>query len=188
MPKIAVPEHLLLNPHYLGGFAQKKINVTQSTWHAAHSGGSAVNYTSGFTDPSSAEADRIPELELTNVGTPTVGDYVLIGTWNGAAQTETITSVAGDTVKATKPFDTITSWTGPDPGSGETLTLHKGDSYASPPARAVYSGAGGDLEVQLFGESAVQTLSSVAAGYDLRRSAVRVGHDNTTIAAPYFVW
>ena len=106
---------------------RKLINATQSTWHAAFPGGAGpISVTTGFSTPSSVECDRIPELALTAGGTP--GAYVITGTWNSAAQTETITTVAGSTVKGTKPFDTITSFAGPDPGVAKNVTLYMGDS------------------------------------------------------------
>jgi hypothetical protein len=167
------------------GQAQKLVNTTQSTWHAQMAGGGAINETSGFTNPSAAEADRIPELELTAGGTP--GTYTIVGTWNGEAQTEQITTVAGSTVKGNLPFDTITSLTGPDPV--QPLDIHKGDSYADPPARWFYTGAtGGNVECQLSGESAVKTITGLPSGLDWARRITRVGHDNTTISDGYFVW
>lgn len=170
-----------------GGVAQKPINLAVTAWHAAFPSGGAVNATSGFTQPSAAQADRIPQLALATGGTP--GSYVLTGTWNGETQTETVgPTVAEATVKATKPFDTITSVTGPDPGAD--LTLQHGDSYADPPALALWTGDGGDLECQLVGETAVQTITGLPANQDYRRRVRRVSPDNTTITTlkAYFVW
>jgi hypothetical protein len=171
------------------GTVQKLINLTAATWHAAFPGGAgAIAVTTGFTNPSAAEADRIPEVALTAGGTP--GAYIIVGTWNSAAQTETITTVAGDTVKGTKPFDTVTSFSGPDPGPAKNVTLYAGDSYADPPARALWTGsAAGNAAVQLLGETAVKTIA-LPAYRDWPRRVVRVAHSGsgTTLTAPYMVW
>jgi hypothetical protein len=185
MARISIPEGVNLSDPGSGGYAQKLINTAVSTWHAVIAGGAPVAVTTAFTDPTATEADRIPELALAGGGTP--GDYVITGTWNGVAQTETITTVAGATVKGDLPFDTITSLTGPDPVNN--LTLNKGDSYASPPARAIWTGSTlGNISVQLASETAVQTVSNIPAFRDWPRRAVRVGVTLTTLTSPYFVW
>ena len=186
MTKITLPSEANSSHHpNVSGLVQKLVNVTQSLWHAQIPGGSAVNITSAFTDPSAAEADRIPELELAGGGTP--GSYVITGTWNGEAQTETIVTVAGSTVKGNLPFDTITSLVGPDPVNA--LDIHLGDSSATPPSRAFWTGAaGGDLECQLDGETAVKVVAGLPADRDWPRRITRVGHDNTTIIVGHFVW
>jgi len=185
MARVSVPAEMNVTHPNDGGRVQKLINLAVTTWHAAFPGGAAVNVTSGFTNPSSAEADRIPELALAGGGTP--GDYVITGTWNGEAQSETLTSVAGSSVKGTKPFDTITSVTGPDPVAN--LTLNKGDSWADPPCRYLYTGSGSaNCACQLIGESAVKTITGLPAGLDWKRRVRRVAHTTTTLTAPYFVW
>lgn len=179
------------------GGTQKVINTVIATWHAAFPGGSAVNATSGFTDPDPLEADRVPELALAALGTP--GTYAITGTWgedpdgNPLEQTEEITTVADATVRGTKPFDTITSIVGPAPG--QTLTLNKGDSYFSPPTRAIWTGsASGAIGVQLHNEPP-EALKAVAlpAFRDWPRSAVRVRADDgsaeaTTLDGAMAVW
>lgn len=177
------------------GHVQKLINTAVTTWHAAFPGGGAVAETNPatFTNPSSVEADRVPELALAAGGTP--GTYVITGTWsfddagNPLAQTDSITTVANDTVKGSVPFDTITSIVGPDPV--QPLTLNKGDSYFEPPARAIWTGSStGALAVQLMGEDAVQLVPNLPASRDWPRRAKRVGATNagTTLTAPWAVW
>jgi hypothetical protein len=171
-----------------GGHVQKLINTTVSTWHAVIAGGSAVNETSGFTNPDPDEADRIPELALAVGGTP--GIYTITGTWNGDEQSDSILTVANATAKGSVPFDTITSLVGPDPV--QNLTLNKGDSYFDPPVRWVYTGDTGpaNCAVRLVGESAVKLVSALPAGLDWARRAVRVGASNsgTTLTNAYGVW
>ena len=191
MPAITVDNDINVDRYpNAAGSVQKLINLTQTAWHATIPGGGAVAVTTAFSDPSSAEADRIPELALAGGGTP--GAYIITGTWNSDAQTETITTVAGSTVKGTKPFDTITSIVGPDPGAN--LDLYQGDSYAEPPARALWTGsAAGNAGVQLVGESAVKLVSNIPANRDWSRRVRRITHSTdatspTSLTAPYFVW
>lgn len=187
MAKITVPERVNRNEALSGGVAQKIVNLTQSTWHAQAPGGAAIAWTSGFSIPDATEADRIPEVKLAAGGTP--GAYVIVGTWNGVAQTETITSVANATVKGTLPFDTITSFTGPDPVNA--LDLYMGDSYADPPCRALAVNVGGDIACQLAGESSVVTKTNVPGSGDWQRRVRRIQHagdGNTTATGLSMVW
>jgi len=188
MSTIAVPKDVNLRHGLSGGRTTKKINLTQATWHAAFAGGAgAIDVSAGFTDPDSTEADRVPELALTAGGTP--GAYTLTGTYDSKAITEQITTVAGSTVKATQPFDTITRVQGPDPGGGKSVTLYKGDSWANPAARCVQVGTVGDVACQLEGESAVKTVDVPLPG-DWERCVQRVAHSGsgTTAAKLWFVW
>jgi len=187
MAKVVIPENVNVRGPYSGPFAQKRINTTRDTWHAQIPGGGAVALTAAFTNPNALYADRIPELALAAGGTP--GAYVLVGLWNGAAQTATITTVANETVKADVPFDTITGMAGPDPVN--PLDIYHGDSFADPPARGVWTGVtGGDLECMLFGESAVQIVPGLPANIDWIRTFRRIGRDNTTIPTleAWLVW
>jgi hypothetical protein len=172
------------------GRTQKRINTAVSTWHAVFTSGSAVDATSGFSNPDAdtieQEADRVPELALA-AGTP--GEYTITGLWNGRTQTDTITTVANDTVKGSKPFDEITRIQGPDPGAN--LTLNKGDSWFDPPTRWIWTGsATGDIMVQLLDESTVKKVFNLPAGHDWWRRAVRTGTaaDGTTLADLMAVW
>lgn len=185
MARIVVHGDTISSSPLGGGRTQKLINTAVSTWHAAFPGGAAVAVTTAFTDPSAAEADRIPELALAGGGTP--GSYVLIGTWNSVDQTETIgPTVAGATVKGDLPFDTITSITGPDPVAN--LTLNRGDSHFDPPTRALWTGStAGNISVQLSGETAVKTIA-LPSWRDWPRDVVRVGVTITTLTAPMAVW
>ena len=186
MAKIALSERANQLESTAPGVVQKDVNLTQATWHAQHAGGSAVNWTSGFTDPLATEGDRIPEVKLAVGGTP--GTYVIVGTWNSLPQTESITTVANSTVKGDLPFDTVTSFTGPDPVNA--LDFYKGDSYADPPARMVAVEVAGDIACQLQQESAVATKSGVIAG-DWNRRCRRIQHagdGNTTATGLAFVW
>jgi hypothetical protein len=186
MSKIVIPDKANASGHpNAAGTVQKLVNVVQSTWHAQIPGGAAVALVAGFTNPAAAQADRIPELALAAGGT--AGAYVLTGTWNGAAQTETITTVAATTVKGNKPFDTITAMTGPDPVNA--LDIFLGDSYADPPARAFWTGAtGGNVSCQLAGETVVKTIVGLPKDRDWPRRIRRIGHDATTITDGYLVW
>ena len=170
-----------------GGVVQKPINLTRATWHAQIAGGSAVNLTTGFTaqDPVTTEADRIPELFLAAGGTP--GAYVLTGTYDGAAQAETITTVANATVKGELPFDTMTSLTGPDPVNA--LDIYKGDSLANPVARALAVGVAGVVACRLMGETLTSSKTVVLPG-DWQRRVKRVEHStgSTTATGLAFVW
>lgn len=176
------------NPHALsGGHVQKLVNTTASAWHATFPSGGAVDETTpgAFTNPSSAEADRAPQLALGAGGTP--GDYTITGTFDGVEVTEEITTVANDTVKGNQPFDVLTSITGPDPG--DDLDLQWGDVIATPPARALWTGAtGGAAAVQLEGESATKAIPGLPAGVDWPRRIVRVDIDNHGMTDSYLVW
>ena len=185
MPRIDLHTDVNAASALEGGGVQKLIDTALHAWHAAFPGGAAVAVTTAFTDPGTVEADRIPELALAGGGA--AGSYVVTGTWNGAAQTETIgPTVAGATVKGDLPFDTITSVTGPDPVAN--LTLSGGDSYFDPPTRAIWTGtANGNISVQLDGETAVKTIA-VPAYRDWPRRVRRVGVTITTLTAPYAVW
>lgn len=186
MGKVNITDAIANGPN-VPGSVHRLVNLTVSAWHAAFPSGGAVNVSTAFSNPSSAEADRIPELALAGGGTP--GSYVITGTWNGAAQTETIgPTVAGATVKGTLPFDTVTLVTGPDPGAN--LTLNQGDSYADPPARALWTAGGGAVNVQLAGESSAKTVSGLPAGIDWWRRVRRIGATGTgsTIAGMYLMW
>lgn len=186
MAKISLPEAANRLDSQAPGIVQKDLNLAQATWHAQAAGGAAINWTGSFTDPLAAEGDRIPEVKLAAGGTP--GTYVIVGTWNGAAQTESILTVANDTVKGTLPFDTVTSFSGPDPVNA--LDFYKGDSYADPPARMLSVGVAGDVACQLHGESAVTTKAGVLAG-DWKRRVRRVQHAGdgaTTATGLAFVW
>ena len=179
------------------GGTQKLINTAITTWHAAFPAGSAVNASSGFTTPDPLEADRIPELALAAGGTPRT--YTITGTWgedpggNALVQSEEITTVADATVRGTKPFDTITSIVGDAPG--QTLTLNKGDSYFSPPTRAIWTGeASGAIGVQLKDEQLADLKAvSLPAYRDWPRAAVRVRANDgsaeaTTLDGAMAVW
>jgi hypothetical protein len=160
-----------------------------ATWRTAGAwpGGAAINEVTpaNFTNPSSAEADRIPEIALAVGGTP--GSYVITGTWNSAAQTDTILTVANATVKGTKPFDTITSFVGPDPVAA--LTLNKGDSYADPPCRFISTGsADGNIACQLEDETAVGAAEAVDANSLYLYNVQRVATVTTTLVGAKFVW
>jgi hypothetical protein len=174
------------------GRVQKRINTAVSTWHAVFPGGSAVNATSGFSNPDAAtieqEADRVPELALAAGGTP--GTYVITGLWNDRTQTDSILTEADATAKGSKPFDEIQSIVGPNPGAN--LTLNKGDSWFDPPTRWIWTGsaAGGDIMVQLVSETTVKKVFNLPAGHDWWRRAQRTGTaaDGTTLADLMAVW
>lgn len=163
-----------------GGRVQKPVNLTQATWHAQIAGGSAVNVTSAWSDPDPDEADRVPELALSSGGTP--GTYTLTGTYDGKTVTRTITTVAGATVKGDGPIDAMASLVGPDPGAGKTLDIYKGDSWFSPPVRALQVGSPGAVACQLAGESKV-TVKQAFYG-DWQRDVQRIEHagDGRTLA------
>jgi len=187
MAKIVTSEESLRQGPADAGTVQKPIHLVQDTWHAAFlGGGGAIDVAAAFTNPSAVNADRIPELAASGGATP--GTYTITGTWNSTAQVETILTVAGATVKGNLPFDTVTSFQGPDPGGAQSVTLYHGDSYASPPARALYTGAGGTCACQCVGEAAVQTVANLPAGLDWRRRVVRVERSVTNLVGAYLVW
>jgi hypothetical protein len=185
MAKITVPETVGFSNPQSGGFVEKPINLTRATWHAQIPGGGAVNITTGWTDPVATEADRIPELFLAAGGTP--GTYVLTGTYDGEVQTESILTVANDTVKGEKPFDTMTSLTGPDPVNA--LDIYKGDSYANPCARALAVNGAGVIACRLEGEDTTSSKTVSLLG-DWQRRVRRVEHSSgsTTATGLSFVW
>ncbi len=186
MSKITIPRDANVSGHpNAAGTTQKAVILTQGTWHAQIPGGGAVALTAGFTDPSAVFADRIPELALAAGGTAAA--YLLTGTWNGAAQTESITTIANSTVKGNLPFDTITAMSGPDPVNA--LDIFHGDSFASPPCRAFWTGAtGGAVACQLQNETAVTTVLGVPKERDWPRRIIRIERSATTITDGYFVW
>jgi len=171
MPSAIVPSVSNFPNDNLGGIAEPPVNLTPASWHAVDPGGAPVAWVAGFTDPSALEAPRIPELSLLGAGVP--GAYVLIGTFDGEPQTETITTIAGATVKGDLPFDTIVSMTGPDPG--DTLALWAGDTFASPVTRAASVGVVGDVACQLEYEAAVSVKTVHNAG-DWQRRIKRIEH------------
>jgi hypothetical protein len=170
---------------YSGPTTQKPISLVHSTWHAASAGGAAIAWAAGFTDPSATECDRIPELALAGGGA--AGTYTITGTWSGAAQTDTITTVAGSTVKGSFPFDTITSVTGPDPAAA--LNIYWGDTFADPPARCMWTGNGGDIYCQLWNEAAPNTavITLPAQGEWVRRIR-RINRTTTTVTGAFLCW
>jgi hypothetical protein len=194
MPRIAVPAELNVDadPH-VGGGEQKKVLLTQTNWHAQWPGGAAINAVTpaNFTNPDTTTyCDRVPELALAGGGTP--GTYAITGTWDGKAQSDSITTVAGSTVKGKVPFDTITSVVGPDPAAA--LDLYHGDSYCDPPCRCLQVGGAGDIDAQLSRESTLatthpytRTRDSIPAG-DWQRRVRRIGRDNTTATDLEAVW
>jgi hypothetical protein len=196
MPTIELPRPLNTPAPNIGGYAQKLINLTQTAWHAAFVGGSgAFDVSSGFADPSAAEASRVPELELDASGTP--GTYTITGTWDSVEQVVNITTIAGSTVKGDLPLDTVTRFQGPDCGATKSVTLYHGDSYADPPARALWTGdTDGDAAVQLVGEDAVKAVA-VPANRDWPRRVQRIAHSTSAVPStlqtsgtgrPAFVW
>lgn len=194
MPKVSLAADINKTEALSGGVKELKLQLVPELWHAAFAGGSgAFDVSAGFAAQNTLEADRIPELALTGGGTP--GDYVITGTWNSAAQTETITTVAGATVKGTKPFDTVTNFAGPDPGGAKDVTLYMGDSYCNPASRAMSVGTAGVIACELDAESAVSPKTCHLPG-DWQRRAQRVEHDGTvsggtgrtTAVALAFVW
>jgi hypothetical protein len=180
MPRVYIPEQTLYPDGNDGARVELPIDLTRTAWASTFSGGAAVNETTpgNFTNPSADTADRIPELELAGGGTP--GTYTLIGTWNSRPRTQSITTVAGATVKAALPMDTITSITGPDPGAN--LDLYQGDSYADPPARALATGAGGQFGSYLSGNPNLLITRTLPGDTDHQRHVQRIDRDVTAAA------
>lgn len=186
MPTIALPEALNVASPDEGGGAELNIDLTRNAWASTFSSGSPVNETTpgNFTNPSTASASRVPELDLAGGGTP--GTYTITGTWNGSERVQTITTVVGDYVKASLPMDTITSITGPDPGAD--LNLYQGDAYADPPARAMWGGAGGVVAYYLYLQPYVLHTRTVAANQDHQRRVQQIDRANTAATGLVFVW
>lgn len=175
------------------GVAERRVPTARAAWHANFASGSAVSATTGFTNPDATEvpplADRSVALNLATGGT--VGAYVVTGTFDGKEVTETITTVANAWVDGNQPFDTITSITGPDPGA--VLQMYQGDAICSPPARALYTGDGGDCAYQLSNEDAPAEAAdkqdrNLPASVDHSRRVKRIYMSTTPPSNMRLVW
>lgn len=182
----AGPDEVFTQDRHTGPLVEKLLNTAVSAWHAAWPGGAAINelVPATFTNPVATEVDRVPELALALGGAP--GTYVITGTYSGSAQTDSILTVAGATVKAVKPFDTITSITGPDPVNA--LTLNLGDSWCDPPARCLWTGDGGTIVCQLEGQSAMMSARKLPSKGEWVRRIRRIQCTTTTLTEAYCGW
>lgn len=188
MPRIHINSNIDSRGVYSGATIQKLMVLTVATWHAAFAGGGgAIDVAAGFTNPGVVACDRIPEILASAGAVP--GLYTITGTWNSAPQVATILTIAGVTVKADRPFDTITRFQGPDPGAGQSVTLNQGDAWADPPIRCLWTGDGGDIYCQLADETAINavTITLPAQGEWVRR-IIRVDCTNSTITNAWFCW
>lgn len=163
---------------YSGPIFELDLNTTVAAWHAPSAGGAPIAWVAGFAMPSVAECARIPQMALAAGGAAHA--YAIVGTWNGAAQTDTITTVAAATVTATKPFDTVTSVSGADPVAA--LTFETGDAYCDPPARLLWTGSGGNAVYQLEAETTMRAVARVLpAQGELVRTFRRFQATTTTL-------
>ena len=175
------------------GVAERRVPTARTAWHASFAAGSAVNATAGFTNPDATQvppiADRSVALNLATGGT--VGAYVIVGTFDGAEVTETITTVVNAWADGDQPFDTIESIAGPDPGA--VLQMMQGDAVCNPPARALYTGDGGDCAYLLSNEAppaeaADKQDRNLPAGVDHSRRFKRVYMSTTPPDNMRLVW
>ena len=189
MPHVDLPENVNLDGPYSGPTVQKPINPAISTWHAAFAGGGgAIDVAAGFTDPGIIYADRVPEV-LASAAAVVAAPCIIDGTYDGAVQTDTLALIAGATVKATKPFDTVTRFRAGDPGGGQTLTLNQGDTWATPPCRCMWTGDGGDILCRLMGEvnmGAIVITLPLLGEWVRRIERIDVG--NTTVTGAWLCW
>ena len=186
MPSVAIVIEKIREEAYGPVTTKRLLNTATSNWHAPWAGGAPINATAGFATPSTLECDRIPELALAGGGAP--GAYVLTGTYNGAAQTDTITTIAGATVKGLVPFDgPLASFVGPDPGAA--LTLNMGDSYCDPPPRLLETGsADGNIVCQLKQDAAIGAAIAVSAQSQKNWAVRRIQCTTTTLTQCYLYW
>lgn len=155
---------------------QVPVSLTQTDWHAAISGGAPLNVTTAFVNPSASEISRVPRI-ITAGGGATI-QVTLVGTYNGAAQTETVTCLTNSTTDATLPFDTVTSLT-TDVDPVSDTTLRWGRSYFDPAPCALQVGAAGNINCRLLNNSAFSVVAGVPIG-DWRRRVRLVDPTSTT--------
>lgn len=189
MPKVNIPDDANVNKSpTVSGLVQRPVGLAVTAVAATQTSGSAVALAAvDLTDPPSDEADRGISAELAGGGTP--GTYVVAGTYNGEAVEDEITTEAGAIVYGSQPFDTLTGITGPDPGGNLDFAL--GDVIATPPARALWTGAtGGNVQAELANEDAPQVVPGLPASFDWHRRIRRIRPASTTIPTgeAFLVW
>ena len=155
------------------------VSVAVTNYVAQYAAGAPIDDSTGpFTEFSPT---RLPQVTLgAGAGAPVV-TITYTPVEGGSEKTQSVTGVAGATVKFPVPVQTITRvQTDVDPG--DVMDIQAGDTWVSPAPRSVFGSAAGDVVCRLAEDDADITMT-LAAGIPvpIRAEIVRATGTTATV-------